>query len=102
MSTVQEQIASIEALRAEQDLLVEALKRSTLLRDFYPDAFTTGSCSCYVIGCPWNPEEMRFVIKKGNGEKQEFPLLDVPVALWERFKARMRDDTRGQVKEWRK
>lgn len=102
MPLVQEQIANIEALRAEQDLLVEALRRSTLLRDFYPDAFKSGSCSCYVIGCPWEPTAMRFVIKTGDGTKHEWALLDVPVALWERFKARMRDDTRGQVKEWRK
>lgn len=98
---VQEKIAEIAALHAKQDRLLEQLKRSTLLRDFYPNAFKTGSCSCYVVGNPWKPKAMRFVIKTGDGETHEFPLLEVPVVLWESFKDRLRHDTRGSVKVWR-
>lgn len=102
MSDTQAQIDKLDALCKQRVTLMGKLKRSILVREFYPDAFKHGICNCYVTGNPWTPASMRFVIKTGDGIKHVWPMLDVPTVLWECFKDRMRADTRGQVKEWRK
>lgn len=102
MASVRDQLVNkiAEAHKRQSEIMVE-LQRSLLLSDFFPAAFEHGACTSFVRGNPWKPYSMWFVVRTGDGEEHEWLVLDVPAALWERYKEEFRKTTRGSVKEWR-
>lgn len=64
------------------DKLIE-LTKSLRLQQFYPEAFSHGTCRTGARGnLQHYAQDATFYIKLGNGEQVNFPILDVPYELW--------------------
>lgn len=88
-----------EARRAE---LFESLDRSLEVQALDPEAFNHGKVTSVVIGNPYSPETMKWVLTRGDGMRREFPLLSVPECLWGGFSREVANEvTRGRVPCWR-
>ena len=95
-------LEQLTELREKQADLLSRLSRSTLIQTLVPDAFEHGRCVSYVVGNPWHPNRMQWVVRRGDGSRRVFPLLTIPETLWGEFtRESARETTRGSVKEWR-
>jgi hypothetical protein len=68
-----------------RDYLMEKLDRSLAIQEIDPTAFEHGPVKSFVVGNVWRPDEMKWVLIKGDGSRTEYPLLDIPEKLWGSF-----------------
>ena len=86
----------------ERAVLINSLDRSLEVQAIDPQAFDHGKVTSHVIGNPWSPDSMKWVMTRGDGLQREYPLLSVPECLWGEFSRSVAHDvTRGQVPCWR-
>jgi hypothetical protein len=87
---------AIDALDAADELAERAaetrrdLRRSLAIKELWPEAFDVrGGVTSQIVGN--NNKELTFTIKRKDGKKRAFDLLDVPFCLWcEQVKAAIR------------
>lgn len=82
MPNVKDMLAQLDKLSARQDELRDQLHTSLSVQAFMPDAFEHGSCEIGGQSTEFEPEKGTIVFALGNGEKREFPAVEVPVDLW--------------------
>lgn len=96
IAETRERLRTLETRRAE---LLARLDLSLELQRHFPDAFRAGSASVRVIGNAYRPDELRFIVRRGDGSEIERRALDVPPILWVRtldtLRATVRDGTRA-------
>lgn len=76
-------LKSLEEKHARASELRHQLALSVMLEGLEPRAFLHGACKTQVVGNIRHAiARARFIVILGNGERLDYPLLDVPFALW--------------------
>jgi hypothetical protein len=89
---IQDKMDSILEKSRERDELLVKLDHSLRIQALWPEAFEHGKCTSELngelpgIGVSPKIDESRltFTIKRGDGSSRDFPVEDVPEALWRR------------------
>ena len=68
MNTNSISINTIQEASKKRDELLIALQRSMIIKKFYPYAFEHGSCSCFVTGNPYHPENVKVTFRRKDKE----------------------------------
>lgn len=82
MTDLKTMLADLDDLHKRQDDLRHQLHMSLAVQEFMPDAFEHGSCKIGGRSTEMAPEKGTVTFTLGNGEKREFPAMEVPLELW--------------------
>jgi hypothetical protein len=80
MEKVIKAIEELEEAQKQQTRTLQKLKRSLQIKALWPAAFDHGSVTTHVQGNP--RRALIFTIIRGDESQRQFPLTDVPLALW--------------------
>ena len=76
-------LVQLERAQEKANERIKKLRHSLELKEFAPDAFDKGECKVRIQGYRFRkPQDAVFIITRGDGTENHYPLLDVPCHLW--------------------